>query len=284
MTRNWGDAFNTELATNVFGRPPIIADLEAVYPRHSAEEHTRHAWFLIGSVLHRARSDATVWGSGLMRYSHLTDLPQVHAVRGRLTANALHDSGLDYPLPLGDPALLIRYMDVASRHSVAPQHHIGIIPHYIHRRHHSVEDLSHRLGARILDIRSPTPTLVRAVSASTLIASSSLHGLILAHALGVPHVWIHFDGLPPGGTFKYHDFYSTLSGMPQAYPGPMPANLCTPQTLAQAAIRPRPIDLRPMLEAFPHDSDFLARCHAMNAAELGDAEWPRLPIATPLSQ
>lgn len=39
---------------------------------------------------------------------------------------------------------------------------------------------------------------------------SSLHGLILAEAYGVPNVWIEFGKPLIGGHFKFHDFFLSI--------------------------------------------------------------------------
>jgi polysaccharide pyruvyl transferase WcaK-like protein len=42
------------------------------------------------------------------------------------------------------------------------------------------------------------------------VASSSLHGVIIAHALGVPAVWLRMSDQLKGGDFKFRDYASAL--------------------------------------------------------------------------
>lgn len=278
ITTNWGDAFNTELALALFGERPVIADLDAVYPRIPESQFSSPIWFLIGSVLHHARTCATVWGSGLLRDTRIKHRPNVLGVRGTLTAEVMGRNGFDANLPLGDPALLLRYMPAARAAAQPTRYTFGIIPHYIDANLPSVANLASRLGGRVISIRSSTASLVAQITACEAVLSSSLHGLIAAHALGVPYAWIHFDKLPPGGTFKFHDFFSTTGRDAATLPRSMASDVCTTHTVASALIRPAPIDLRGMIDAFPVSSDFLSQCYRHNSRELAETEWS--PIAS----
>ena len=45
------------------------------------------------------------------------------------------------------------------------------------------------------------------ITACDYIASSSLHGIILADAYGIPNVWIQLSNRIRGNGFKYRDYY-----------------------------------------------------------------------------
>jgi hypothetical protein len=53
-------------------------------------------------------------------------------------------------------------------------------------------------------------SVVKAISECKLILSQSLHGLIVADALGIPNVWIEPSSKMIGGEFKFHDYFSTI--------------------------------------------------------------------------
>lgn len=82
---------------------------------------------------------------------------------------------------------------------------------------------------------------------SKLIISSSLHGVILADAYGIPSVW--YRGLDKVIDFKYYDYYAST--------GRKPENI--PTTIEEAInCEPMPIpDLKPLQEgliaSFPYD-------------------------------
>lgn len=53
--------------------------------------------------------------------------------------------------------------------------------------------------------------MIRFITDCELVASSSLHGIIVAEALGVPARWVKFPGAKTHsteGNFKYNDYYS----------------------------------------------------------------------------
>lgn len=82
---------------------------------------------------------------------------------------------------------------------------------------------------------------------SKLIISSSLHGVILADAYGVPSVW--YRGLGKDIDFKYLDYYASTGRKPETIP-----------TTVEEAMNTEPLplpDLKPLqeglLKSFPYD-------------------------------
>lgn len=82
---------------------------------------------------------------------------------------------------------------------------------------------------------------------SKLIISSSLHGVILADAYGVPSVW--YRGLGKDIDFKYLDYYASTGRRPETIP-----------TTIEEAMNTKPLplpDLKPLqeglLKSFPYD-------------------------------
>ena len=277
ITRNWGDAFNIELGTRLFGVGPLIADLETVYESRSFATLCPDPWFLVGSILQRARPRARVCGSGLMTPSPPRPAPQPIAVRGQLTRKALESVGVTNTPPLGDPALLIRYMPDLTPKTRLPTIDVGLIPHYSDARHPALEATTRRLGATLIDIRSNTPTLLAEAARCGVLLASSLHGLIISHALGIPYVWVSIGDRIGGGHFKFHDFLSTCGPVDWAISQrPIPLEHCTRANIARHLHRPNPIDLRPLIEAFPHRSTFLDECHRSNSRDLQHSELSRI--------
>ena len=82
-----------------------------------------------------------------------------------------------------------------------------------------------------------------------IIASSSLHGLIVAVAYGIPFVWTESKHLI-GGHFKFHDFFQSLGF---DIDNPM---LITPKTTIEEILKSRitkapEFNLEPLIKACP---------------------------------
>ncbi|MGO0575709.1 polysaccharide pyruvyl transferase family protein [Ornithinimicrobium panacihumi] len=140
----------------------------------------------VGSILEMVPTDsnAAVWGAGLM-HEHPRQMPAAAflAVRGPLTRDLLDLPG---STPLGDPAMLV------SRFVARPRQRGGVaaVPH----GHHAVwastyDDLIARPGVNRVRFNQGVTTVVRQIAAADLVVSSSLHGLIVADAYGIPAVW-----------------------------------------------------------------------------------------------
>ncbi len=154
---------------------------------------------MVGSVLSAVPNGwrGTVLGTGFIKRSMSRDLrrARVLSVRGELSRNACR---LTYRTPLGDPGVLAPYL---TDRIGEPTDAIAL-PHYVDR------DLT-RLGVPVWPMTSDPLDLIAAVRATKLVHTSSLHGLILADALGVPHVW-HRHPAVRGSGWKFADYASAL--------------------------------------------------------------------------
>lgn len=133
--------------------------------------------------------------SGIMHEStERPDLRQARilALRGRLTAERI---GLD--VPLGDLGLLCRL--IAPK--LGKEYETGIIRHYVG----GIDNLP----GRGIDIRAGIEEVIREAAKCQRIVSSSLHGIILADALGIENKWESSDRVYGKG-FKFRDYASAL--------------------------------------------------------------------------
>jgi pyruvyltransferase len=161
--------------------------------------------FAIGSVLHFAKSHECVWGSGvngkidpaMHRFSSL----DVRAVRGPLTREFLRARGIDVPEIYGDPGLLMPLLFPAAllQPDRGTQPYI-VIPH-LHEAPEKFADFTEQL---LLPTAKPA-TFVSEMLRARLVVSSSLHGIILAEAYGIPAIFI--DSNNGESRFKYDDYY-----------------------------------------------------------------------------
>lgn len=207
LHRNWGDDLNYYLLRQITGRQVVVYD-------YSSLAHRLHKinYMVIGSSLTLLCNDRTVvWGAGVIDPTQ--ELParpiKVLAVRGPLTRDYLLQRNIACPEIYGDPALLLpRYY----RPRPQKRYRIGIIPHY--RDYNSPLLDAMKKDPSILIIRTENydhwHSFPDQICSCEQIASSSLHGLIIAEAYGIPNLWIEISDEILGGHFKFHDFFRSI--------------------------------------------------------------------------
>jgi hypothetical protein len=107
-------------------------------------------------------------------------------------------------------------------------------------------------GVRILSpLTADVEPVVTAIARCSAVLSSSLHGLIVSHADGVPALWVLFSDGVRGDGFKFRDYF-TSAGLDQA-----PLDLRRGQALTREQLRgevpgelPR-LDLGPLRASCP---------------------------------
>ena len=191
---NWGDILT----------PLLVERLSGDRPRFSRRGGKLLA---AGSILHQARKGDLVWGAGILSPS-LAPSPRVarsldcRAVRGPLTRAILIELGATVPEVYGDPGLLAgRLFDVTR---VEVGHELGVVPHYTdleRARALLPEDVL------VIDITSGLEPVVQQIASCAIIASSSLHGVVAAEALGRRVVWFKLGEDIWGWPFKFQDHF-----------------------------------------------------------------------------
>lgn len=160
--------------------------------------------FAIGSILHYARNDDVIWGSGINGRAGQDDLNRrvqrldVRAVRGPRTQEILRRRGLAVPDVFGDPALLLPQL-FPGRFRPRRQRPFVFVP--------NLHDLSF-IGGASSDVVSPLGSWngrIEAILEAELVLASSLHGLIVAEAYGIPARYVRLSN--GESEFKYRDYY-----------------------------------------------------------------------------
>ena len=161
----------------------------------------------IGSILEWADEQSLVWGSGFIREgSRLPAAPKaILAVRGELTRAELNSQGIACDPVLGDAGVFIP--DIYPRGHV--QWSAGLVPHYVDLDTPFVER-ARAAGLRVINPLSPFAIYISELAACERIISSSLHGLIFAHAYGIPAVWVQLSDRVVGNGFKFRDYYTSV--------------------------------------------------------------------------
>lgn len=163
----------------------------------------------VGSIIARARHDSTaVWGSGILSRRDVVEAGTFAAVRGPRTREHLSARGIDAPEAMGDPALLVPLIWQANG---AVEAEVSLIPHV---SHHARVASAAPPGVRVVNLARPVPEVLSAIATSRVTLSTSLHGVIVSHAFGIPSVWIRAretvqDALN-GDDVKFDDYFSSV--------------------------------------------------------------------------
>ncbi len=194
----------------------------------------------VGSILHFAGEDEVVWGAGVNGHALEASYAQqldIRAVRGPLTRSFLAGKGHLVPDVYGDPGLLVAdLLQVDTARSPEPGRSV-LIP--------NLNDIpAHRTHPRLVEPTLDLAAIIEAILASELVIASSLHGIVLAEALGRPAQLLRSGHEP---RFKYEDYYLGT--------GRTSFRIAPDVTTAeQWGGEPPPIwDPTPLLEAFPRD-------------------------------
>jgi pyruvyltransferase len=237
LNKNWGDDLNPYLYEKITGRVPEYTPLV----------NNAQKYMMIGSILGTAKSNSIVWGSGAMfKHDRVQKGADVRAVRGPLSRDRVLACGVKCPEIYGDPALLVeRYYHP----KVDKKYKLGIIPHYVDKQHVKLPEgcddtLVINIGAGIEDF-------IKHVLSCEMIASSSLHGLVVADAYNIPNIWVRYSKNVAGDGYKFYD-HTTAIGVKGYDPVHLIGQVTNPDTLC-AQITPHDInlDLDKLMDACP---------------------------------
>ncbi len=219
---NFGDAMSPILVERLAGRPVVYAD-------------RRHCDLVaMGSLLDRFRRrlfppNIHVWGTGFIEPTRRRPGGfHYHPVRGRHSAALVTSPGLDV---YGDPGLLADLLWPRAV-ATAPSAALGIVPHYEDRADPKVAMIADRFRhAVIIDVFGAVEDVVRRIAGCDCVLSSSLHGLVVADAFGVPNAWLTLSDRIRGNGFKFRDYYS-IYGL-DADLSPLTAEQIDPQAVRE---------------------------------------------------
>ena len=198
---NFGDALNAKLLPLLTGRPVQHVPFGAPLP----------SYLVIGSTLQLATTYSRIWGAGFISNSESLELSslQVDALRGPLSRSMLHAKGIYCPAVFGDPAILLPLLYAPP---VAKTWDLAVIPHYVDQGHPAVAKMSRLPGVCVVDVLGPWRRVIRQICSSRYVFSSSLHGLIVADAYGVPNLRFVATDRIIGGDFKFDDYRQGVGG------------------------------------------------------------------------
>lgn len=167
---------------------------------------TRH-FMAIGSIFGTKRFDAVVWGSGVLSLDRVMVVNKqskyrkydLRAVRGPLTQQVLKFAGYKCPDIFGDPGILMPliynpgYGKKKYKYSVIMHHKLS-------------DDMNSDIAHNMINIKTTDyKAFLNDLLASDIVISSSLHGIILAEAYGVPAIFLG-SGME-NQFIKFYDWY-----------------------------------------------------------------------------
>ncbi|MDD7441216.1 MAG: polysaccharide pyruvyl transferase family protein [Sutterellaceae bacterium] len=233
---NFGDELSTYIVEKISKRPIVYA---------AATDNGK--FVAVGSILSYdvLHSDSLIWGTGTISKSACNFLPKIFpltrsfptfirrlkntnektatvlAVRGPLTRRALLNEGIQCPEIYGDPAIVLPRL---YRPNPMKTGKTGLILHYSQESLITKEMLSgiekkqiklisiHRNGIKQIE------AFIDEVCSCEKIFSTSLHGLIIAQAYGIPAQWIELNGIPihRNATHKFNDYFLGVGAKPQS--------------------------------------------------------------------
>jgi len=168
----------------------------------------------VGSIMRMMRPGDTIFGSGVMRETDLFPFAPsctFLAVRGKLSRDILIRNGGKVPEVYGDPALLLPRI-YSPR--ITKTHRVGLVPHYVDKN--AVKAKFERLaGYKVIDVALPWRSFVDELLSCETIVSSSLHGIIIAEAYGLPAEWVEYSDKVIGKGFKFRDYLTGTNRGPQ---------------------------------------------------------------------
>ncbi|ATI80203.1 polysaccharide pyruvyl transferase family protein [Sphingobium yanoikuyae] len=262
---NFGDILTPYVLWHAFG----------IIPRWIAGR--RSQGLCIGSIAKFARKGSLVWGSGMPRASDPLAANAVWAaVRGPLSREAVLAAGGDVPEIYGDGAVLLPEIYAPQ---VEKTHRIGIIPHVLQEEQlrETLEKAGKTQEVKVISLLAADfadiERVIRDILSCDEIVSTSLHGVIVSHAYGVPCQSARI--IDPEGdaedSFKMRDYKASV-GLEDGPIG-IPESFTDIDWLdaRQCRLPPRPIDTVALRAAFPFDTPEKERRATTEGANAGNA-------------
>jgi pyruvyltransferase len=197
----------------------------------------------IGSILHFANSNDVIWGTGvngkISESEHKYVQLDVRAVRGPLTREFLLQKGINVPEIYGDPAILLPIIFPEQFKNESKKSFV-VVP--------NLHDLKIARGKKWKNIVSPLwswDKCITEILKADFVIASSLHGLIIAEAYGIPARYIRLSETE--NLLKYNDY---MMGTGR---GEIEFAKTIEEALKMGGMQPPRFNTQKLLDAFPLD-------------------------------
>lgn len=199
---NYGDQLVPYMISKLSGKA-----VKRFVPKKYSFNRFRKRYFTIGSILKTVDKNAIVWGSGIKRRSVKVKDATFLAVRGPLSRARLLELGYNCPEVYGDPALLLPQLIPDNENKT---YDLGIIPHYV-----DYDLVTKKFPGndtyKVIDfITDDVVKTTKEILQCKTVISSSLHGVIVAHAYNIPALWVKFSDKVTGDNVKFYDYFESV--------------------------------------------------------------------------
>jgi pyruvyltransferase len=228
--RNFGDYLSPLIVEAVSGQavsyaPLKSADMMAIGTILANEYKAKR--FGLNRRIH-------IWGSGCGQPDErFSGRHYYHAVRGRETLRRI--AGQPDVRALGDPGLLA---EMLVRRPPQKRFKLGFVPHYVDQGCPEALSFAAIDGVHLINVFDDPLSVLAHIAACDYVVSSSLHGLVIADAYGVPNARVRFsEGLID--ELKFVDYYSAfkIEPPPVLCAADLPGIAADPDSLAAAYAR-----------------------------------------------
>jgi len=203
--KNFGDDLNPFLIKKITGKDVIWKNPKS---QNIIQLCFTRINLAIGSILHFATNNCNIWGSGLIDSdSEFPTKANYFAVRGPQTYKILKRKGCKVNAIYGDPALLLpRFFEIKPQ----KKYLLGVIPHYTEIDNILETNKLNSDEVKLINLQNDCYEVIEEILACEKILSSSLHGIIVAMAYGIPVKRIQLSDNIYGDGIKYNDFYESV--------------------------------------------------------------------------
>lgn len=208
---NYGDLLSPFIVEHLSGREALFYDA----PNRKKFWQRKKYLMAIGSIMSYTQPKAIVWGSGIISKGDNFSTANFRAVRGPLSRKRILELGYDCLEVYGDPALLL---PTIFNPEVEKTYAYGVIPHYVDYEQAEAQYGNDEDTLVINLINNDHKAVTRQILSCKQIVSSSLHGVIVAQAYGIPAVWVRFSDKLSGDNVKFEDYFQSVGVA--SYTGP----------------------------------------------------------------
>lgn len=190
-----------------FKNPPNYGDILTPYILKRLGIHHQFAnrmlcdSLFVGSIAKWARPNVNVYGSGFIsKKDPVCPTAKYHFVRGQLSRQMVLDAGGECPAIYGDAALILPKLISAEKQI----YEVGYTPHGV--EFNLFPNDAHKIQLYSSDVVKTTKEITKCKR----IISSSLHGIIVAMAYGIPAAYVSMSNKLSGDGMKFTDFYRSV--------------------------------------------------------------------------